>query len=342
MVSNGHKWLVCTRTKSSLTSLDRVLERALAAEEPQLRQITLDLILQGGKRLRPSLLFLAAAYGQFLEVPLLRAAAAQEMLHVASLCHDDVMDRAPTRRGGASINTRWGNGWATLAGTFLFARASALLASLGDTVNWQISQAVSELCTGQLQEVENSYNLELTEDEHLEILARKTATLFELPCRLGAHLSGASQAHTDALASYGHHLGLAFQLTDDVLDLSKETSQLGKATGTDLREGVYSLPVLRALRQQGATGERLRWLLERERLTEEDLREVLGLVHGSGVVAEAREVARERARRAQAALEVLPEGPARTSLFRLADYAATREMPDLKEPFEWGEIGPKG
>lgn len=322
--SSSNDWLVCQRTRSALEQLYAVLEGTIVASQPELREMALHLIRRGGKRLRPALLLLAAQFGDADDPRLLKATAAMELTHVASLYHDDVMDRAPARRGVDSVNVRWGNALASIAGTYLFARASALLASLGDVPNRLASQAFVALCAGQLQEVENAYNLELTEAEHLDILTRKTATLFKLPCHLGAYLSGASSTHTATLTAYGLHLGLAFQLADDALDLVGQTSQLGKATGTDLREGVYSLPVLRALRLGGVVGERLRTLLGQVRLTKEDVQTVLRLVQESGTVAEALELAREYARQAQGALEVLPEGTARLSLSRLAFYAMTR------------------
>lgn len=316
-------WLVCQEVREALKGLGERLEQAIDLDEPLLRQAALALIRRGGKRLRPALVLAAARFGDFEEPRLLGAAAAIELLHIASLYHDDVIDRAPSRRGQASVNAHWGNTLAALAGTYLFARASALLASLGETPNRLASQACADLCTGQLQEVENAYNLDLMEAEHLEILARKTATLFELPCRLGAHLAALTSTHAKALAIYGRRLGLAFQLADDALDVAGRPGRMGKATGTDLRQGIYSLPVLRALRRAG-TGERLRALLEQVRLSEEDLREAQRLVRASGAVAETLAAARRQAQLAQAALEPLPEGAARLSLHNLARFAAAR------------------
>ncbi len=320
----GADWLVCERTAAALERLEEVLRGAARAEDLQLRVIALELVERGGKRLRPALLLLSAMQGDFREAVLLPAAAALEMVHVASLYHDDVMDRAPLRRRGASVNARWGNTLASLGGTYLFARASALLASLGETANRLASQAFVELCAGQLQEIENAYNLELSEDEHLEILTRKTGTLFALPCRLGAHLSAAPLPVADVLADYGRHLGLAFQLADDALDIVGRPGQTGKAAGTDLREGVYGLSVLRALRRTDGVGERMRQLLGQVSLAEEDVQEVLALVRASGGVDAAIETAREHAVRAGAALTTLPEGPGRRSLERLAEYAVAR------------------
>jgi heptaprenyl diphosphate synthase len=286
--------------------------------------MALHLIERGGKRLRPVLLLLSASFGRWNEDKLLRAAAALELIHIASLYHDDVMDRAELRRAGASANARWGNVPATFAGTYLFARASAVFASLGNDVNRLVSEASLDLCSGQLQEVENAFNLDLSEDEHSTILARKTATLFRLPCRLGAHLGGVARRQAASLDRYGRLLGLAFQLTDDALDLAGTAEEVGKSTGNDLRQGVFTLPVLRALRRPGAIGERLRDLLSRVQLSDGEVAAVLDLVRESGAVDEGLQVARGYAARARAALEGLPSGPPRRSLARLTELVASR------------------
>ena len=321
--ANG-QWLVCPQTVSLIERLDRVLPDLAAAEDPHLQQLTGYLVSRSGKRLRPVLLFLAAEFGDYDEETLVRAGAALEVIHIASLYHDDVMDRAPARRNHVSANMRWGNASATLAGTFLFARASMLMSALGDELNRLASQASSTLCSGQLKEVENAYNQELGDDEHLDILRRKTATLFELPCRLGALLSHASALGADSLSRYGLHLGLSFQLADDALDLIGDAKRLGKATGTDLREGVYSLPVLWALRQQNGAGAWLRERLRKARLSSEEEQEVVARVRESGGVEAAMAIARREAEGAKLALRELPNGPARLSLSRLADFSISR------------------
>jgi heptaprenyl diphosphate synthase len=318
-------WLVCGRTRAALERLDAVLLEAIQPEDLQLRVMALAVVKRGGKRLRPALALLAAAFGEADPRRLLQAAAALELVHVASLYHDDVMDRAPLRRGEASVNARWGNAPAAAAGTYLFARATALLAGLGDGANHLASRASVELCSGQLQEVENAYNLELSETVHLAILRRKTATLFELPCRLGALLSGLSAQRAESLAAYGRFLGLAFQLADDALDLTAESDQVGKATGADLRAGIYSLPVLLTLRSAGTAGPRLAALLEQVRLGEGEIQTALRLVRETGL-APALATARVQAERARGELAELPAGPARESLWRLAGHAVERSF----------------
>jgi heptaprenyl diphosphate synthase len=317
-------WLVCERTRSTAAQLDAALRAAVTTQELQLRVMALHLIERGGKRLRPVLLLLAASFGACPRDRLLRAAAALELIHIASLYHDDVMDRATVRRAGTSANARWGNSSATFAGTYLFARATSLLATLGNQVNRLASGAAVDLCSGQLLEVENAFNLEVTEDEQLKILARKTATLFELPCRIGAFLGGLTPTQAGALARYGRLLGMAFQLADDTLDLAGDTAEVGKDTGNDLRQGVYSLPMLRAVRGAGSIGKRLQDLLSQAQLSEEDMAAVLRLVRESGAIREGLAMARSFAAAARAALRRLPDGPHRHSLVRLTEFVAAR------------------
>jgi len=320
----GDGWLVCPAARDALTRLDRVLRSAVGTRNRPLSEMAMHLIELGGKRLRPALLLVAGRLGRFDEARLLRAAAAVELVHVASLYHDDVIDRAPRRRGAASANATWGNSGAALAGTYLFSCATTLFGGLGDAASRLASDAAAEVCSGELQELENSYNLELEPEEHIEIVARKTATLFELPCRLGALLGGVDDHASDALARYGHELGLAFQLADDALDLAGDAKMMGKATHTDLLEGVYSLPVLIVLRQPGEEGRRLSDILGRVDPSPAEAEDAASIVRASGAVLDALALANHRAGQARAALRSLEPGPARRSLERLVDYVVAR------------------
>jgi heptaprenyl diphosphate synthase len=328
---NG-EWLVSQPVKEALKALEMTLLQVVATQDLQLQVMTRYLIERGGKRLRPALVFLAADFRRdqgedpnaTLDEQLQLAGAAMELMHVASLYHDDVMDRAPQRRKGESANHHWGNLAATLAGTFLFARAAELMASLGEAANHMASESAFALCSGQLQEVENAYNLELSEDEYLKIIGRKTGVLFELPCRLGATLSSLHDEEMEALADYGRNLGLAFQLADDTLDLTGAAERMGKSTQTDLREGVYSLPVLRAIQRQDGHAARLKELLPRTSLSTDEIQEIVQSIVASGAVAEVKALAREYLRRARRALDALPEGDARISLDRLAEFVVAR------------------
>jgi heptaprenyl diphosphate synthase len=322
-VTSDRQWLVCTHTEAALNRLEPGLMRAVESEYPELRAISSYLIAQGGKRLRPALVLLGGRFGDRSNQDALdRAAIALEVLHAASLYHDDVLDCAAWRRHSPSANARWGNILASLGGTYLFARASALLASLGPWANTIASEAVLKVSTGQVLEVEHAYDLDVGEPEFLDILAKKTATLFELPLRLGAFVAGASEEHVETLAACGRDLGLAFQLTDDALDLIGNPALLGKPVGRDLRAGVYTLPEIRACRTD--SGREVRDLIEKLAPSEDDIAAAASLIRDSGAVEESLTLAREKTRLAQASLSGLPEGAARASLYALAEYAVAR------------------
>jgi heptaprenyl diphosphate synthase len=321
----GSDWLVDERARGLLGDLDQTLRDILATMEPDIQVLAIHVVARGGKRLRPALLFLSASFGHAPDdEALLRAAAALELVHVASLHHDDVMDRAPERRGVASINQRWGNRAAVLTGACLFTSATMVLADLGDDMNRLASQAWAELAAGQLHEAENAFNLEITVEEHLAILERKTATLFELPCRIGASLARADSAMIDALATCGRRLGLAFQLVDDILDITSVVEHMGKRPGTDLREGIYSLPVLIAIRDGGERGRTIVDILSRVHPDEDDLDRALRLVRQTDAIDQSRERAQALVREAMGSIAPLPASNARESLYRLGAYVLAR------------------
>jgi len=306
-----------------LDRLDQTMLTAVQSEDPQLNRMSEELITRGGKRLRPALLILAAQTGTADESLLLPVAAAIELLHAASLYHDDIMDRAATRRGAPSANALWGNMSAAAAGTHLLACAMKLLAPLPPEVVSAVAEATLTVCTGQLRETQHAYDLGLDEEEHLRIIEMKTATLIELPCRLGAQLASAHPRHVQALSTYGRHLGIAFQLTDDALDLTGEATGLGKPTGTDLREGIYAHSVLAALRLDPRG--RLATILRRSALRATDVAEAISVTRDSGALAVTHALAARHAELAAAeALRSLPDSPTRSSLRSLASHAVTR------------------
>ncbi len=198
-----------------------------------------------------------------------------------------------------------------------------MLASLGDEVNRVAATAASRLCAGQLRELENAFNLDLTESDHLDILSAKTATLFELPCALGAALSGVLPAAANACVTYASFLGLAFQLVDDTLDFAGDAAQLGKSTMTDVREGVYSFPVLHALRHP-TEGPPLRGLLRQSPLSDDDVHAVVAAARNAGGVSAGLARATALAHSAIEALAGVPPGPASESLEALATFAVSR------------------
>jgi heptaprenyl diphosphate synthase len=318
------EWIVSRRARAGLQRVEQALLDATDVADHGMRELAWQLILRGGKRIRPTLLLVASELGRGDEEALISAAVIVELMHVASLYHDDVIDRAPLRRGALSVNRRWGNALATVGGTFLIARALAIAAALGDEVNRLTTTAVADLCGGELQEIENGFDVDLPEETHFQILERKTATLFVLPCALAARISRSGKKVTRALGDYATHVGLAFQLADDALDLMAHTRVLGKRAGSDLREGSYSLAVLRAVRAAQSIAVPLRDLLARESLTDRELRQAMRLIRASGAIDSALHSAREHVAQALGALAVLPAGPAAESLARFASLAVER------------------
>ena len=242
---------------------------------------------------RPALLLLLAShFGKHRGPAMTTVAAAVELGYLAAFSHVSVDEPSDSEASDITKPANWGNMLAVMVGDFLLSKAYEISAHAGAEASNLISQSLSKACEGRIREMRNTYNQQLSDADHLDILQLKTGTLFELPCRLGAALSEASAPETEALAAYGQHLGLGFQLADDAFDLVGEASRLGKATGTDLREGIYSLPVLWALRQANGHGEWLQERLRLERLSASEEAEVIKCVCESGGVDVAMELAR--------------------------------------------------
>ncbi|HEY8524153.1 MAG TPA: polyprenyl synthetase family protein [Acidimicrobiales bacterium] len=271
-------------------------------------EMTSHLVRAGGKRIRPLFVLAAAASANDTAgEDAVTGGVAVELVHIGSLYHDDVIDEAPTRRTVESVNARWGNLRAVLAGDFLLARASELAASLGTEVAELLAATIARLCEGEVAELQDAYQVTRTEASYLAAIEGKTASLFASACRIGGLVADLPRDRIEALTEFGLHYGMAFQVVDDVLDVVATADELGKPAGHDLTEGVYNLPVLRAL--AGDEGPELRGLLggpiEGDRLAR-----ALELVRGGRGVPEAVAVAEGYANRAVEALAPLPPSPA--------------------------------
>lgn len=307
--------------------LERVEQRLLAAchsDELTVQEAAKHLAEAGGKRFRPLLVLLASHLGEPGRDEVDKAAVVVELTHLATLYHDDVMDEAELRRGAESANSRWSNSIAILAGDYLFAAASMLVAELGPEAVRIQAETFQRLVTGQIQEtVEPPAGTDPVE-RYLEVLSGKTGSLIATSGRFGAMFAGASPAVIEAMTEFGEAIGMAFQLSDDLIDITSEEEDLGKATGTDLREGVRTLPMLYALADE-RTDPRLRELLGAGPLTDDaQHREALLLLRQSAGMDRAREVLGQYVERARGLLESLPEGAAREALDALVDFMQVR------------------
>jgi heptaprenyl diphosphate synthase len=290
------------------------------------------LIDAGGKRFRPMLVALTAHLGDPARPGIVDAAAVVELVHLATLYHDDVIDEASARRGTPSANSRWTNTVAILTGDFLFARASDLSAQLGVEVTRIMAATLARLCEGQILEVQGSVGalpddvpaLPATREHYLEVIAGKTASLIETSCRYGALLSGVDPAGVEAAAAYGFEVGMAFQLSDDLIDLIADRAVSGKVPGTDLREGVRTLPVLYALEEEAAAGGDELAVLLAGALGDAEVARALTLLTASSGLERARTEAAERVDAAVAHLAPFGQRKVVTALERLAGYALDR------------------
>jgi heptaprenyl diphosphate synthase len=283
----------------------------------------------GGKRFRAMLVLLAARFGDSRDKRIVPAAVAIELTHLATLFHDDVMDEADMRRGHPSANSRFGNSIAILAGDYLFARASRILADLGPEAIRIQAETFGRLVDGQLLETVGLRPGGDPLDHYMHVITEKTGSLIATSGRFGAMFSGVPDEMTDLIAEACLRIGVAWQLSDDVIDVSSTSSQSGKEPGTDLRQGVRTLPVLYALRGEAATPEAVRL---RELLLEEDLTdparhaEALTLLRRSPAIEEARQTVRTWVAEARAPLAKLPDVPARTAFESLCDFVTTRTV----------------
>lgn len=245
------------------TRVEAELLAAVHTDEPRLTEMASHLIGAGGKRIRPLFAIASAACAEghlgAADRDVVRGGVAVELVHLGSLHHDDVIDEAVTRRGVESVNARWGNLRAIISGDLLLARASEIAASLGTEIAALLAATIGRLCEGEVLELETAYQVDRPEDSYLASIEHKTASLFSAAARIGALVAGLPRDHVERLTRFGQRYGIVFQVIDDVLDLVATDEQLGKPAGHDLVEGVYTLPVLRAL--QGARGGELRELL---------------------------------------------------------------------------------
>ncbi|MGO4256451.1 polyprenyl synthetase family protein [Marmoricola sp. RAF53] len=315
------------RLLARMVEAEEALFGHVESEAPFVTKAARHLMEAGGKRFRPLLCFLASEAGQGGAArpdQVLTAACVVELTHLASLYHDDVMDEAALRRGAASANARWDNLVAILTGDFLFAKSSELTADLGPEAVRIQAQTFSRLVEGQILETLGPGAEDDPLEHYLRVVAGKTGSLIATSARYGALFGGAPEEVVTALTAYGEKVGVAFQLSDDILDIASESEESGKTPGTDLREGVPTLPTLYALRSADPADARLVELLS-QALTDDALHaEALGLLRAHPAMAQARAYVVREAAEAKALLTVLPEGPVRTALEAFADVVADR------------------
>jgi geranylgeranyl pyrophosphate synthase len=313
--------------KTGLEKVDEVISGVARSEGGVMLGPLLEHILLGGggKRLRPAVTLLAGRFGIYDLGRLVDQAAAVEVLHTATLVHDDTIDRARTRRNKPTINAVWGDSRAILLGDYLLAKAAWLCAQTGNTrVVSLCSQTLMVISGGELEQSAITLEVGRLRDQYLRWIAAKTAALFAMAAETGAILGQSPESTVQACRSYGHWLGMAFQVVDDLLDFTGDEAEMGKPAGSDLTQGILTLPAILYLEQhpEDALSGSLKNIIENLDTTR--LKAAAARVRRSPCIKEASEVAEDYSEKARRALDVLPDGDAKSSLLDLVDYALTR------------------
>ncbi|MEU7165027.1 polyprenyl synthetase family protein [Streptomyces morookaense] len=314
--------------QAGLAAVEEGLLEATKSEVPFITEAAQHLVRAGGKRFRPLLVSLAAQFGDPYAPGVVPSAVVVELTHLATLYHDDVMDEAAVRRGVPSANSRWGNSVAVLTGDFLFSRASQILADLGPEAVRIQAEAFERLVTGQILETAGPRDGRDPVEHYLDVIAGKTGSLIAVSGRYGAMMSGADEGVVEILTHYGERLGTAFQLADDVLDIASDSHESGKTPGTDLREGIPTLPVLHLRAHAAATGApadlELCALLDGDLSDDAVHAEVLRRLRAHPALEQARRDTVRYAQEARAILAPLPACPAKAALEELCDAVVHR------------------
>lgn len=310
--------------RGGIASVEGMLRDAVKSDYPFVTETSRHLVEAGGKRFRPLLVLLAAQFGDPNAPGVLPAAVVVELTHLATLYHDDVMDEALVRRGTVSANARWSNTIAILTGDFLFSRASDMLADLGPEAVRIQARTFERLVQGQIRETIGPEPGVDPLAHYLQVVADKTGSLISTSARFGAMFSGAPEPVADVMIRYGERIGVAFQLSDDLLDITSESTDSGKTPGTDLREGVTTLPVLHARRSTDPSDARLLELLGADLSDDDRHRETLALLRAHSAIKATRADLERWAADARETLTPLPDSPAKQALDSMCDFVVAR------------------
>ncbi len=311
--------------KPDLEAVNQLIVDELGSEVELIEEIGRYLIKAGGKRLRPVVALLSARSCGNPGTRHIPLAAVIELIHTATLLHDDVVDTSELRRGRSTANSEYGNAASVLVGDFLYSRAFQLMVRIGHLeVMRVLADTTNTISEGEVQQLLNAGNPDLDSTAYAEVIRKKTAVLFQAAAQTGGLLCGGAANQVTALRDYGHHLGMAFQLVDDVLDYQADAGQLGKNLGDDLAEGKMTLPLIRTLAEASPSEA----ATIRSAITKRggDLATIAALVNASGALDYTRAQARHHAAQAQAALAGMPESTAITALRGLAEFAVTRDF----------------
>ena len=325
---NDLKRKILGQLQVDLAQIEAALKDNLTPYLDLVSETARHILFSGGKRLRPLLMILAARLCGYRGVDDKMFSCVFEYLHAATLLHDDLVDDAELRRGKQAAHMKWGNETAVLVGDFLLARGLSIAAKTGSLKVIEIISEITEnMSQGEIHQLQNKGNIDISENEYLEIIRRKTAILIQGACRVGAVIAGADEKKEAALSSYGYHVGLAFQMVDDLLDYLADTQTIGKKVGADLREGKLTLPVIVALNAAMPSDRRyMEKIIKNRAFSVEAFGKLIELLKKYGGIRYTQQLASENIEMACRSLEVFKEGETRDLLADIARYALARKV----------------
>jgi heptaprenyl diphosphate synthase len=310
--------------RPDLDALEKQLAREVQSNEKLLQRSSQHLLKAGGKRIRPVFVLLAGKFGEYDLSRLTNVAVALELIHMASLVHDDVIDNASKRRGSPTVKAEWGNRIAMYTGDFIFARALQVITEIPDIRAHRIlANAIVRMCEGEIEQVRDFFHFDQSLRTYLKRIKRKTALLLSISCSLGAVVAKCDERYIRALGNYAYYLGMAFQITDDILDMTSTEKKLGKPVGSDLRQGNITLPVLMA-REHPDAETKLRHLIH-PGMTPVEVEEAIRIIRSVGAIERSQQLADWYLERALRCLERLPDTPDREKLRQIALFIGRRE-----------------
>lgn len=317
---------IFTEIRKEIGCVETELRNIVSDADPLIKDTSIHLISAGGKRLRPAFSFLGGKFYNYDHERVLPLAVALELIHMATLVHDDVVDSSMTRRNKPTVKAMWGNKISTHLGDYLFGKSLKLIAWYGNSVIARVLADTSvKMCEGEIHQLASSKNANQTVRDYFYRIKRKTALLIAASCQLGAAACGAPVSIQRSLRRYGHCIGMAFQITDDILDLVADQKQLGKPIGSDLRQGIVTLPLIYALKHSPHS-DRLAEIVVRDEKTADEVDEACSMVISCGGVDYSNKVVQKYVNNAREQLKVLPDITARSTLDTVAGFIGVRKF----------------
>ncbi|GKU26995.1 polyprenyl synthetase family protein [Clostridium folliculivorans] len=315
-------WSEYPVVNNDLEEVIKIIKKNIKCKEKLVENAILELVNSGGKLLRPAFLIIAARFGEFKEEDIYPLAAVLEMLHMATLVHDDIVDDSKLRRGTETVQSKYGKDYAVYIGDFLFCRCFKILSEHSTLKNINAdSNVMSRICMGEIEQFSSKYNKQVSVKRYLKRISSKTAELFSLSFYSGATASRCDERLSRKLSNIGHNIGMAFQIIDDILDYTGSEEVVGKSIGTDIKQGLYTLPLIYVLEKKNPN---LASILDKESVDDKDIREIADIVKSCGGIEKSRALAERYTNKAFNLINTLPEGENKNILLKTTEKLLVR------------------